>query len=131
MPSDRFSDVVRPPGLQYEGDVGWHVLLADRAGGEHDPQIGPQMLRGLGQFDSTHAGHTHIREQDLDLGMSLEKLEGLVAVVGVEHCAAEAFDDADRRGADLRHVVDHENGNVERQRCTSACFKLLNATAWL
>src|SRR3954462_1930653 len=53
-PYDHFSDGVRSPGLQYEGDVGWHVLLADIAGGEHDLEIGPQMLRGFGQLDSTH-----------------------------------------------------------------------------
>src|SRR3954462_14007798 len=107
--SDRLSDGVRPPGLRDKGDVGWHILLADIAGGEHDPQIGPQTLRGFGQLGSTHARHTHIGKQNLDLGMSLEQLEGLVAVVGVEHHAAEVFYDADRRGADLVKAAERKS----------------------
>src|SRR3954454_8361731 len=97
-PGDRLSDGVHPPRLWHKGDVGWHVPRADIAGGEHDAQIRPQTLCGLSQFGPAHAGHTHIREQHLDLGMSLEQLEGLVTVVGVEHLTAEVFHDADRGG---------------------------------
>jgi hypothetical protein len=41
----------------------------------------------------------------------LEQLEGMMAVVGVEHLTAEVFHDAHGGGADLGHVLDHENGN--------------------
>src|SRR3954463_6507397 len=92
---DCLSDGVHPPGLRDKGDVGWYVLRADIAGGEHDLQIRPQTLRRFGQFGSAHAGHTDIREQNLDLGVGLEQLEGVVTVVGVEHLTAEVLHDAD------------------------------------
>ena len=47
---DCSSNVVHPPGLWDKGDVGWHVLRPDIAGGEHDPQIRPQTLGGLGEL---------------------------------------------------------------------------------
>jgi hypothetical protein len=59
--------------------------------------------------------------------MSLEQLEGLVTVVGVEHRAAEGLHDAHRGGAGLGHVLDHENGNLAHRHGS----KLLNATAGL
>src|SRR4051794_75980 len=109
MPDDGSSNGVHPPGLRHKRNVGWHVLRANIAGGENNSQIRPQTLRGLGQFRATHAGHAHIRKQNLDLGISSEKLEGLMAVVGVKHRTAEVFHDADRSGADLGHGPPPEN----------------------
>src|SRR5215207_7867632 len=109
---DCLSDGVHPPGLRDKGDVGWYVLRADIAGGEHDLEIRPQTLRRFGQFGSAHAGHADIREQNLDLGVGLEQLEGVVTVVGVEHLTAEVLHDADCRSADLGHVLDYEHGKL-------------------
>ena len=63
---DRLSEIVLPPRLGNKGNVSWHVLPADVAGGEHDLEIGSQPLRDLGQFSATHAGHTHVGKQNLD-----------------------------------------------------------------
>src|SRR4051812_33121203 len=109
---DRLSDVLRPPGLRDEGDVGWHLRPAHIAGGEHDLEIRAQTLGCLGQFGAAHAGHAYVREQHLDLRMSPEKLQGLLTVVGVEHRTAEVLEQLDRDGADLGHVLHHENGNL-------------------
>ena len=81
---------------------------ANIAGGEHNPQIRPQPLGSLGQFGSAHARHADIRKQNPDLRMGLDQLEGLVAVVGVEHMTAEVFHDAHRGGPGLGHVLDHK-----------------------
>jgi len=47
------------------------------------------MLRGFGHLDSTHTGHPH-SEQNLDLGMSPEQLEGLVAVDAMQPAGQSA-----------------------------------------
>ena len=79
---DHLGEGVHSPGFGHKRNVGRHVLRPDIAGGEHDPQIRPQTLGSLGQFGSAHAGHAHIREQDLDLRAGLEELQCAMAVVG-------------------------------------------------
>src|SRR3954465_13664812 len=98
---DRLSNGAPPPGFSDKADITRNVLLADIAGGEHDLEIGSRTLCYFGQFDSAHAGHADISKQDLDFGMSLEQLQGLVTVVGVEHRTAEGFHDAHRRRTGL------------------------------
>ena len=54
-----------------------------------DAHLGPQGREALGQLAAAHAGHHHVGEQQMDLGLVLlADEEGLAAVLRVEDVVA-------------------------------------------
>src|SRR5215210_6832187 len=111
--TNNVGEVTCAPRLGHKRNTSRDIVAAHIPGGEDDPEIGPQPTCHLGQLGAAHAGHTHISEQDLDLGAGLKDLQRTLAIVGVEHLTAEFLKQLDGCDADLWHILDHQHGNSD------------------
>ncbi len=76
--------------------------------------IGSAAKRAIGadaphRLVAIHLGHHHVHQDEIDLGVALQRLERVVPVLGVEHAHALGLEGA-RHRVDVAHVVvDHED----------------------
>src|SRR5262249_20788358 len=86
------------------------ALVLEIAAGVEDAQSRPQRLRALGEIEAIEiVRHHNVGEEEVDLALPLQDVEGLTPARGLEHCVAELIELADGHGENVGIIVDHED----------------------
>ena len=71
------------------------------------------LLQVADQFGAVHAGHDHVREQQIDAAVAIVgDPQGVLRRIGREHVVAEGFQDAPRGAENGFFVFDQQDGFV-------------------
>jgi hypothetical protein len=84
-------------------------------------QISPQLLGAMCQFASVHAGHVDVSNQEFDVGISSDLLQGFKAGLGGNHTASEVFEHGRERFAHGRIIINAEHCAGHVRYTLSAC----------
>jgi hypothetical protein len=103
---ERLGEVVEgaaPHGVDHVGRVGGVARHDD------DRQVAPELARLVEQLEAAHPGQLDVEDGEVE-GLGLEQLERLLGAAGVGELVALRLEDPAHGAADVRLVVDDEDG---------------------